>query len=139
MRVLLDTCILSEFKKPSPNQKLISIFDELDDRNIFLSVICIGEIQKGVQLLDSGKRQTDLQSWLQLLEKAYSNRILNIDISTVRIWGDLTASAQKQGIIIPATDGLIAATALRHNLSIITRNEKDFEYSGVAVINPWNK
>ena len=139
MRVRLDTCILSEFKKPSPNQKFISIIDKLDDRDIFLSVICIGEIRKGVPLLESAKRQTDLQSRLRRLEKAYSNRILNIDISTVRIWGNLTASAQKQGRIIPATDGLITATALRHNLSIVTRNEKDFKYSGVTIINPWNE
>jgi len=139
VRVRLDTCILSEFKKPSPNQKFISIIDKLDDRDIFLSVICIGEIRKGVPLLESAKRQTDLQSRLRRLEKAYSNRILNIDISTVRIWGNLTASAQKQGRIIPATDGLITATALRHNLSIVTRNEKDFKYSGVTIINPWNE
>ncbi len=78
-----------------------------------------------------------MNSWLQAIESNYSDRILLIDIETVRIWGELTAKAQKSGKTIAAADGLIAATAICHGLHVMTRNVDDFEPSGVLITNPW--
>jgi len=138
MKVLLDTCILSEINKPAPDKNVISTLLELEEKDLFTSVICIGEIQKGVELLSNGKRKSALISWLMQLEKNYSNRILPVDLETVKIWGELTANAQKSGHIISATDGLIAATGIRHSLKVMTRNVKDFEFSGAFIVNPWS-
>lgn len=138
MKVLLDTCILSEINKPVPEKNVISTLAELEEQELFTSVICIGEIQKGVELLSNGKRKSALISWLTDLEKNYSNRILPVDLETVKIWGELTANAQKNGHIISATDGLIAATGIRYSLKVMTRNVKDFEFSGAFIVNPWN-
>ena len=85
----------------------------------------------------SSHRKRELQSWLQTIECFYSDRILAIDLEIVRIWGEITATAQKSGKIISLSDGLIAATALRHGLHILTRNISDFEPSGGLLINPW--
>lgn len=106
-------------------------------RLILLSVITIGEITKGIILLNESHRKHELQSWLQTIERYYSDRILVIDLEIVRIWGELTARAQKSGKTIAASDGLIAATTIRHGLHIVTRNISDFEPSGGLLINPW--
>jgi len=139
MKVLLDTCILSEINKPEPEKSVISTISELEEQDIFTSVICIGEIRKGVELLANGKRKDKLNSWLINFEKYYSNRILRIDLEIVNVWGKLTANAQKSGRIISATDGLIAATGIKNNLSVMTRNVKDFELSGASIVNPWER
>ncbi|MGE3821623.1 MAG: PIN domain-containing protein [Isosphaeraceae bacterium] len=78
-----------------------------------------------------------LSAWLASLEREFSERILPIDAETGRIWGELTAKASKKGGVIAAVNGLIAATALRHGLRVMTRNEMDFRATGVGVINPW--
>ena len=88
-------------------------------------------------MLSESQRKRELQSWLQTIERYYSDRILSIDLEIVRIWGEITATAQKSGKIIAVSDGLIAATALRHGLHIVTRNISDFEPGGVLLINPW--
>lgn len=137
MRVLLDTCALSELRRPKPNDAVLRAIDALASEDLFLSVLSIGEIAKGIAVLKESKNRRALQSWLQTLERQYSDRLLPIDLETSRIWGELTAAAQKMGRTIPATDGLIAATARRHGLHIMTRNIGDFEPAGVLVLNPW--
>ena len=137
MRVLLDTCVLSELQKDHCHKNVRRTIEEYTEESIFLSVITIGEITKGIKLLNESHRKNQLQSWLQTIERYYSDRILVIDLEIVRIWGELTATAQKSGKAIAASDGLIAATALRHGLHIVTRNISDFEPSGGLLINPW--
>jgi len=100
-------------------------------------VISIGEIAKGIELLENGRRKRTLQGWLQTLERDYASRILRIDREAAHIWGELTAEAQKRGKIVASNDGLIAATARRHGLHIMTRNIADFEPTGAMLINPW--
>jgi predicted nucleic acid-binding protein len=112
--------------------------DALNEEELFVSVITVGEILKGVSLLREGPRRRALETWLQTLERDYGNRLLSIDLETTRIWGELTASAQKAGRVVPATDGLIAATALRHGLRVMTRNTADFEPTEVLLVNPWH-
>lgn len=133
MKILLDTCILSELRRANCDKKLIKFIDGITDDNIFISVISIGEITKGVSLLDEGKKRRALQSWLYGLEKYYDDRILAIDLETTEIWGEMTASAQKMGITIPALDGIIAATARRNGLHLLTRNISDFKHTGVML------
>ncbi|HXM45565.1 MAG TPA: type II toxin-antitoxin system VapC family toxin [Bryobacteraceae bacterium] len=137
MRVLLDTCALSELRLPQPNAGVARAIQELDSEDLFVSVISIGEIAKGVALLKDGQKKRLLQSWLQTLERHYKDRLLPIDLETSRMWGELTATAQQAGRTIPASDGLIAAAARRHGLYLMTRNTADFEPSGVPLINPW--
>ena len=137
MRVLLDTCALSELRRPQPNDAVLRAIDALASEDLFVSVLSIGEIAKGIAVLKESKNRRALQSWLQTLERHYADRLLPIDLETSRIWGELTTAAQKMGRTIPATDGLIAATARRHGLHIMTPNIGDFEPAGVLVLNPW--
>jgi len=137
VKVLLDTCTLSELRLPKPDAGVASAIRDLDSDDLFVSAISIGEIVKGVALLADGQKKRLLQSWLQTLERYYGDRLLPIDLETCRMWGELTATAQKAGRTIPASDGLIAATARRHGLYIMTRNTGDFEPTGVPLLNPW--
>lgn len=137
MRVLLDTCTLAEVRKPDGHEAVKAAVQELADEDLFLSVLSVGEIVKGIALLPSSKKKKSLSSWLAVLEHQFADRILGLDVETGRIWGELTARAQKKGVVIPATDGLLAATALRHGLHVMTRNTKHFESSGALVIDPW--
>ncbi len=139
MRVLLDTCAVSELRRPKPEKAVVEAIEALPSDSLFLSVITIGEIVKGIQLLNDSKRKRSLQGWLLELERYYGDRILAIDAETTRIWGELTAKAQQAGTTIGVSDGLIAATARRHGLHVITRNEADFEASGALLLNPWAK
>ena len=139
MRVLLDTCVLSEIRKANGNRGVRRAVNEVSDDDLFISVISIGEIAKGIELLEGGKRKRVLQSWLQILERDYASRILPLDREAAHIWGELTAAAQKRGKIVASNDGLIAATAHRHGLHVITRNISDFEPTGAMLINPWEK
>jgi predicted nucleic acid-binding protein len=137
VKVLLDTCALSELRLPKPDAGVASAIRDLDSDDLFVSAISIGEIVKGVALLPDGQKKRLLQSWLQTLERHYGDRLLPIDLEICRMWGELTAAAQKAGRTIPASDGLIAATARCHGLYIMTRNTADFEPAGVPVLNPW--
>ena len=111
--------------------------EELKPERLFLSVITIGELTKGVWLLDAGSRKQQLSSWLLGLEQRFNDQILPIDHEVARLWGELTARSQANGVQIPASDGLIAATALRHGLHVMTRNTKHFAASGALILDPW--
>ena len=139
MRTLLDTCVLSELRRPTCNKRVRRAVAELASEELFVSVLCIGEIIKGIALLDTGKRKRELLSWVRKLEHNYADRLLPVDLEVVQIWGEITAVAQKQGITIPVCDGLIASTARRHGLHLMTRNTDDFAPTGVILINPWKE
>lgn len=138
MRVLLDTCVLSELRKPQADVGVRRAVEEIPDDDLFVSVISLGEIAKGIALLDESRRKRELQSWLQTLERDYADRILQVDRDTAHIWGELTAAARKTGQMVSASDGLIAATARRHGLHVMTRNVSDFAPTGAMLINPWS-
>jgi toxin FitB len=139
MRVLLDTCVLSELYKPEPLAAVHEAVNNIPDENLYLSVITLGEIGKGIALLADSRRKQELSVWCAHIEHAYSERLLPINTETATIWGEITAKAQQDGFVIPASDGLIAATALQHGLHLMTRNVKDFEPAHVMFINPWMK
>jgi len=137
VRVLLDTCVLSELRKQSGDAAVRRAVDACDNESLFVSVLSIGEIAKGIALLRPSEKKRNLQTWVQTLERDYADRLLPVDRETSRIWGELAAAAQKAGRTVPASDGLIAATARRHGLHVMTRNTADFEPTGVLLLNPW--
>ena len=137
MKALLDTCVLTELRKHDGHAGVKSAVAELADGDLFLSVLTLGEIAKGIALLAAGRKKKALGTWLTGLESNFGDRILGIDTETARLWGELTARAQKAGEIIPAVDGLLAATALRHGLHVMTRNTRHFQASGALVLDPW--
>ena len=139
MRALLDTCVLSELRSSRPNPGVSRAMDEFASDDLYLSVVSAGEIAKGIALLKDSPKKHALASWLRALEFNYADRLLPVDLDTAHIWGELTAAARKRGRVVPAADGLIAATALRHGLHVMTRNTADFETTGVLLLNPWQE
>lgn len=111
--------------------------EALDSEDLFLSVVSMGEIAKGIALLKDTKKKDDLLVWMQALEADYADRVLVVDLETSHIWGELTAEAQRAGNIVPTSDGLIAATARRHGLHVMTRNTEHFKAAGVLLLDPW--
>lgn len=139
MKALLDTCILSELRNPLSAPLLEKTLNFFEAEDLYVSAITIGEIVKGIALLPASKRRSDLNNWALSIEKNYLDRILPITLEVVHIWGEITAAAQVRGKIIPALDGLIAATALANGLHVMTRNTADFMSTGALVINPWEE
>jgi predicted nucleic acid-binding protein len=137
VKALLDTNILAELVKPNGSPAVKSAVAEIPSANLYLSVLTVGEIVKGISLLALGPKKRYLTTWLAGLEDQYGERILSIDVETARVWGELTARGQKSGVVIPPADGLLAATALRHGLHVMTRNTRHFEASGALLIDPW--
>ena len=138
MNYLLDTCVISEFTRRKPNEKVIHWVDSVDEEKQFLSAITIGEIQHGIERLPESHRKTELQSWMNnsLIERS-GPRILALETQTMFQWGSLTARMENSGQPMALMDSLIAATALQNNLILVTRNVSDFLPCGVQVINPW--
>jgi toxin FitB len=137
MRALLDTCVLSELRSARPNPGVRQAVDEFASDDLYISVVSVGEIAKGMALPHDGRNKRGLENWLRALELGYADRLLHVDLEIAHIWGELTATAQKRGRAIPAADGLIAATGMRHGLHVMTRNTADFEATGVLLLNPW--
>jgi predicted nucleic acid-binding protein len=108
--------------------------------NLFLSVVTIGEICKGIDLLPAGQKRNSLQRWLETdVRPWFDGRILPVTEGIAERWGHLSAAAKKQGITLAVADDIIAATAVEHGLTLATRNSKDFTSLGLAVFNPWNQ
>jgi predicted nucleic acid-binding protein len=137
MNYLLDTCVLSEFLKKQPDQNVTSWVAAQFEQSLYLSVLTIGEIQKGIARLPDSRRKTALADWLNGVIERYGFRILPIGIETAIVWGDLKAALENRGVLLPAIDSLIAATAIKHDLTIVSRNVTDFSPAGVDVLNIW--
>lgn len=138
MKYLLDTCVISEYTKPNPNGGLHAWLQNTDDVLKAISVVSLGEIQSGISRLPEGKRRHRLQQWLENeLVPRFESRILSVDLADTLRWGVLTGEAKKQGETLPSVDALLAATALNRQLTLVTRNTKDFQRCGVTLLNPW--
>lgn len=138
MNYLLDTCVILELVKPEPEKRVIEWISGQDESDLFLSVITIGEIQKGISKLTESKKKKRLQVWLQVdLQERFSGRIIPIDYKTAINWGMMQATAEKTGNTIPAIDGIIAAQGTTHNMTVVTRNSDDMRASKVLLFNPW--
>jgi len=138
MKFLLDTNIISELLKPNPNPLVIRWINRYEQVDLFISVLTLGEIRKGIDKLVYSKRKLNLAIWFEndVLRKFESN-ILNIDLAISLRWGYIKAVNEMNGIKLPVIDSLIACTAIEHNLILATRNTKDFFNTGCNLFNPW--
>jgi toxin FitB len=135
---LLDTNVISELIKPKADPRVTTWIDATDEELLFLSVLTLGEIRKGVGLLPRSARRTTLEAWLSNdLPSRFSGRILNVDQDVADRWGHLSALTIAGRANVPVIDGLLAASAIQHNLTLVTRNTKDVAATGVSLFNPW--
>ena len=135
---LLDTNVVSELIKPKPEPKVQRWIDSADERLLYLSVLTLGEIRKGIATLPSAPRRASLETWLSNdLALRFAGRILSIDGEVADRWGRIAAKALTSGVPLAVIDGLLAATALHFNMTLVTRNTKDVAAAGVATFNPW--
>jgi predicted nucleic acid-binding protein len=138
---LLDTNVVSELVKPKPNSRVMAWVDATPEQLIHLSVITIGEIRRGIDLLPASQsKRVALQSWLERdLQVRFAGRILTFDLATAERWGSVEAAARKNSVRVPTIDAQLAATALQHNLTFVTRNTNDVRATGATVFNPWEE
>ena len=135
---LLDTNIISELIKPKPEPRLVTWLSGTDETLLYLSVLTLGEIRKGIEALKQPARRVQLETWLDSeLRLRFSGRILTVDDDVADRWGVIVGRAAARKIALPVIDGLLAATALHYNLTLVTRNSKDVVGTEVSVFNPW--
>jgi predicted nucleic acid-binding protein len=135
---LLDTNIISELVKPRPEPSVTAWIEGTDESLLYLSVLTLGEIRRGIAALPQSRRRAALEAWLDKdLRARFEGRILVIDYEVADRWGLLSAAARNSGIALPVIDGLLAATALDHNLTLVTRDTGQIPTTGVTVFNPW--
>jgi predicted nucleic acid-binding protein len=135
---LIDTNVASDITKPQPNARVLGWYGAQPPEALFISALTLGEVRKGILLLDEGARRRSLFRWLQdVLEPSFEGRILNADLAVAHTWAEMQAKCRRQGRILPTMDSLIAATALTHGFTVATRNTADFMATGVPVVNPW--
>ena len=135
---LLDTNIISELIKPKPEPRLVTWISGTDENLLYLSVLTLGEIRKGIEALKQPARRVQLETWLDSeLRLRFSGRILSIDDEVADRWGVIVGRATARKIALPVIDGLLAATALHYNLTLVTRNSKDVAGTEALVFNPW--
>jgi len=135
MSYLLDTNIISETIRRNPSKTVISWLDKIPGEALFVSVLTLGEIRKGIEILADRKRREKLRLWLEHeLPAWFEARVLPVDLAVADRWGRLL---EEIGRPVPTIDSLLAATALHHELRLVTRNDRDFDYPGLDVINPF--
>ena len=137
MSYLIDTCVISELRKPAPQESVLAWFQACDEEDLFISSLSLGELCFGISILPEGKQRNDLSFWFNELIEAFLERILPVTESVAIIWGNLRAQAQKSGSVMPVIDGLLAATAEAHRMVLVTRNIDDIQAAGISILNPW--
>jgi toxin FitB len=140
MNYVLDTNVISELIAKQPNPKVVAWLDSLDPTTLYLTVITIGEIRKGVEKLPASKRKDDVKVWLETdLLLRFQGKILDITTDVMLVWGELVGRLENQGKPLSAINSLIAAIVLQQNSSLVTRNDSDFQHTGVKIVNPWKE
>ena len=135
MSYLLDTNVISETVRPRPDERVLEWLDNTPDDALYVSVLTLGEIRKGIEKMVRSERRERLRVWLEhKLPDWFEDRVLMVDIAIAERWGSLCAQVEQTP---PAIDALLAATALQHDLRLVTRNERDFAFPGLEIINPW--
>jgi len=138
MSFLLDTNVISEWVKPRPDPRVVSWLDEVDEDRVFLSVVTLGELRYGVERLPAGGRRQRLDAWVRHeLPLRFEGRVLPVDAIVADAWGIIVAQRERAGRGMSAMDGLIAATAEAHELTLVTRDAADFESAVTMLFNPW--
>ncbi|MDJ0680185.1 MAG: type II toxin-antitoxin system VapC family toxin [Xenococcaceae cyanobacterium MO_167.B52] len=140
MNYLLDTCVLSEYVKKNPNYQVINWLDNQDETSLYVSIISIAELKKGIIRIQSSKpnRYHKLRNWLQKLEQRFHSRILPLDENIMNTWATICGQSEAKGNKLPVIDSFIAATAYQYDMIIVTRNIADFSFSSIKVFSPWD-
>ncbi|MBX9741918.1 MAG: type II toxin-antitoxin system VapC family toxin [Chthoniobacterales bacterium] len=136
MNYLVDTNVLSEVVKPIPGTRVVEWLQR-NESKLFVSIISVGEIARGVERLPEGKKKDMLRFWLESICHSMKGRVLSFNLETAHLWGKLKAAWGKNGVIIPSLDAQIAATAHQHQLILATRNTKDFSQAGIRLFDPF--
>ena len=139
MTYLLDTCVLSEFMKRTPDPGVLKFMSTLNEKDTYLSAVSVGEVRKGIALLGRTKRAAFLRDWLKELQRRFQGRIKAFNVTVAEQWGDLVADALKKGSPRPVLDSLIAATAAVDDMTLVTRNVSDMNHMGVRTVNPFDR
>jgi toxin FitB len=135
---LLDTNCISELVRPKPEPRVLEWMDATDESLLYLSVLTLGEIRKGAAALYQGRRRTQIETWLEVeLQARFAGRMVPVDAAIADRWGLIAADAKRRGRDLSVIDGLLAATALHHNLTVISRDTGNFTNARVQVLNPW--
>lgn len=138
MKYLLDTNVISELVAQQPNPRVVEWLDQLEPASVYLSVITIGELRKGIEKLPNSQRKDTLRTWLvDVLLVRFRDQILVLDVETMLAWGELVGQLEQKGRLPGAMDSLVAALALVHSCTLVTRNEGVFQDSGLNILNPW--
>ncbi len=137
MRYLLDTCVFAEFSNLRPRHEVIDWTEQQPLESLFMSVITLGEIEKGIVRLPSSKRRTGLEVLLETLLLRFDTRIISLDVPVLRQWAKMVGDLEKKGRVLPVLDSMLAATAIEHGLTIVTRNTEDFAPANVSVLDIW--
>lgn len=136
MSYLLDTNVISELVRPQPNARVVQWFADVPNELLHVSALTLGEIRRGIEQLPAGRRRERLSVWLETeLPDWFEDRLLPVDAAVADRWGRLPAEVGRPA---PALDGLLAATALNHDLRFVTRNAADFAFPGLEVVDPWS-
>ncbi len=139
MPYLLDTNALSEVDKPQPNQGFMDWFNQAEVSELYVSCITIGELYKGIELLTDSAKRNKLKQHTAEITKAFSNRVLIINLDTTIIWSRIMAASIKKGQTAPSIDALIASQSIQNNLILVTRNTKDFkQFDELEIYCPWS-
>ena len=138
MNYLLDTCVISELIKPTPDENVVNWCNSISEYHFYLCVITFGELYKGIEKLANSRRKKILHDWVEHdLKERFESRIIPIDLKVMEHWGQIQGKAEKAGKTMPSIDSLIAATGMAYDLTVVTRNVKDMQNSGVKLLNPW--
>ncbi len=138
MMFLLDTCVLSELVKQEPDSKVIEWMSHHDNETIFIASMTVGEIHKGIFRLPNSYRKKVLQEWIQTIEEEYADKTVPFERETAKVWGNMCAALENAGQKMSLQDSIIAASALHHEMILVTRNIKDFQFAPIEVRNPWS-
>jgi len=135
---LLDTCVLSELAKPRPDAGVVQWLADAEETRLYLSVLTLGELEKGIARLPASARRSRVERWVrQDLAARFEGRLLDVDRRVAERWGALSGASEARGAPLPVIDALIAASALAHGLEVVTRNTADLERCGARCVNPW--
>jgi predicted nucleic acid-binding protein len=135
---LLDTCVISELVRPLPNEKVKAWVARNDENRLYLSVLTLGELKKGIWRLPDNAKRKKLISWLEYdVRQRFEGRIVDLNADVLLEWGRLTGVSEAAGRPLPVIDSLFVATAIHHRLAFVTRNSVDVQGLGVELIDPW--
>lgn len=139
MKVLLDTEVFRELRKPGANTDVWEVVKQTPVKELYVSVVTLGSIEKGVAWLSDEFKKKRMRRWMTKLRGKLGANVLPVDFETAIIWGRLLADADRKGLILPAAEAMIAATAKRHSLKLMTCNIGYYTPTGVQIVNPWGK